>query len=65
MDLRSKVGYARKAIESITRHDDEDVAVREAALQAVEVAIAEERAGMAARVAARVAEAVSGPAPAN
>lgn len=62
MDLRNKVAFVGKSIESIARHDDEDLAVREAALKLVEQKIAEERQAMADRVAARVAEAVGGPA---
>lgn len=55
MKLGSKVDIAKRAIESISKHDDEDKDVREAALQALEQFIAAERMAMAARVAAKIA----------
>ena len=56
MDLQQKIGVAGKAIESISRHDDEEAGVRLAALAAVEAKIAEERAAIDARVKARLGE---------
>lgn len=56
MDLHQKIGIAGKAVESISRHDDEDAGVRLAALDAVVAKIDEERAGIAARVNARLGQ---------
>jgi hypothetical protein len=33
MNISAKLGYAKTAVESIARHDDEDPKVREAALR--------------------------------
>lgn len=56
MDLQRKAKIAAEAINSISRHDDEDAEVRKAFLQAVVSHIEAEVAGIDARVAARVAE---------
>lgn len=54
MDLQQKLGIAGKAIESISRHDDEDARVRLAALDAVAAKLADERARIEAGVQARI-----------
>jgi hypothetical protein len=56
MDLAAKLTIARTAIDSISRHDDEDAAVREAQLDLVLAHVAAERAAMRDRIAARVRE---------
>lgn len=60
MDLKRKVEIVASAVASISRHDDEDVAVRSHALDKVEELIAAERKAMKDRVAARVAETFKG-----
>jgi hypothetical protein len=56
MDLKRKIEICTQAIESISRHDDEDAAVVKAALDKVISVIELERAQLDAKVAARVAE---------
>lgn len=56
MKLGDKLAIAKRAIESITKHDDEDKEVREAALSALEAFMASERAAIDARVKARLCE---------
>ena len=60
MDLQRKIEYVASAVISISRHDDEDVAVRSAALDKVDEIIKAERARMAERVQDRIAEKVCG-----
>lgn len=60
MKLGDKLAIAKRAIESITKHDDEDKDVREAALAALEGFIVTERAAMAERVAAKIAAQLGG-----
>lgn len=55
MDLSRKVEIANQAVDSISRHDDEDAAVRLAMLDQVAEHIEAERAAIAQRVADRVA----------
>lgn len=54
MDLKRKIEYAGKSIESIARHDDADAAVRHAALDEVAKIIAAERDAINRRVQAKV-----------
>lgn len=54
MKLGDKLAIAKRAIESISKHDDEDKDVREAALAALEGFIVTERAAMAERVRAKI-----------
>lgn len=56
MDLAQKVGVATKAIDSISRHDDEDAAVRKAMLAQVSAHIAAEITEIDERIAARLAQ---------
>lgn len=56
MDLKKKAQIAAQAIDSISRHDDEDAAVRHAVLDHVAAHIAAEKAAIDARLAARVAQ---------
>lgn len=56
MDLKSKIAYTDKHIESIARHDEVDLAVRNAALDRVIAKVEEERKAAAERVAASIAE---------
>lgn len=56
MNLAEKTTVARQAINSISRHDDEDAAVRLAMLLRVAQHIDEERKGIEQRNAARIAE---------
>ncbi len=55
MDLKRKIELTEQHVRSISRHDDADMAIREAALAKVEKCIAAEREAMAARVAEVVA----------
>lgn len=55
MDLKTKLTYVGKSIESIARHDDVDAAVRHAALDEVETMIRAEREAINARVQAKIA----------
>ena len=55
MDIAKKLDYARQAINVIAQHDDEDSAVRKAALDRLNEHIEAERAAIAARVAERIA----------
>lgn len=54
MDLKTKIAYAGKSIESIARHDDVDAAVREAALDEVVKKIDAERQAIAERLQAKI-----------
>ena len=63
MNLQRKIEIAATAIFSISQHDDEDSAVRQAALDLVEKVIAAERAAINTRVAASVAQATASAAP--
>jgi hypothetical protein len=54
MNLAQKLPIAYAAINSISRHDDEDAAVRLAFLAQVEAHVKAEREAIDARVAARV-----------
>lgn len=54
MDIRRKTELAENAIALLARHDDEDLAVRDAALARLEQHIAREREAAQARVAERV-----------
>ena len=56
MNLARKIEMAAAAITSISRHDDEDAAVRHAALAKVLELIEAERIAIDARVQARIAE---------
>lgn len=58
MDIKRKIELAQQSIASIARHDDEDLAVREAALNRVGEIIAAERDQMEERVKARIAQTV-------
>lgn len=60
MKLGDKLAIAKRSIESITKHDDEDKDVREAALSALEAFIASERAAMAERLRAKIAAQLGG-----
>jgi hypothetical protein len=55
MDLKRKLELLADGVKSISRHDDEDAAVRHAALNLVDAIVKAEREGIDARVAARVA----------
>lgn len=55
MDLNRKLEIADSVIRSISRHDDEDMAVRSAALDRVDALIAAERVAMQERVDERIA----------
>lgn len=63
MNLQRKIEITRLSIASIARHDDEELAVRIAALDQVAAIIADEKAQAQQRVADRVA-AMAAPAPA-
>lgn len=54
MQLSNKIEYAKQALSSITRHADEDAAVRLAALARVETFIAEEKARIQADIDAQI-----------
>lgn len=56
MDLNRKVEIAKTAIDSITRHDDEDLAVRKQAAALIFTHINAEIDAAEKRVAARVGE---------
>lgn len=55
MDLQRKAQIAAQAIDSISRHDDEDAAVRKAVLDQVVAHVEAERSAIDARVAERIA----------
>lgn len=55
MNLNQKLPIAKRAIESISRHDDEDATVRKAFLASLVEFIAEEQAQIDQRVQARIA----------
>lgn len=50
MDMKRKLEIAQRSIESISRHDDEDQAVRSAALDRLDAFVTSEREAMAKRV---------------
>jgi hypothetical protein len=54
MNLSKKLDYARQAVDSISRHDDEDAAVRKAMLMTLHRYVESEIAAADARVAVRV-----------
>lgn len=56
MNLAEKIVIAKQAINSISRHDDEDAAVRLAMLARVHQHIDDERKGIEERNAKRIAE---------
>lgn len=56
MNLARKLEIAAMSVTSISRHDDEDAAVRHAALTKLEELIKAEREAMDARIAAHIAE---------
>jgi hypothetical protein len=56
MDLVKKLDYARSAVNSISRHDDEDAAVRKIMLDQVVAHVQAEQAAIDARVAERLAQ---------
>lgn len=60
MDLKRKIENAGMHIEFIARHDDADLAVREAALNAVLQKIEAERQAARDRVQAKIEAAVQG-----
>lgn len=61
MDIRKKLEYFEKHLDSIATHDDEDSQVLDAALTRCEQLIAQKREAMRARAAARIAEQVGSP----
>ena len=58
MNLTRKIEIIKRAVESLARHDDEDVAVRHAALDHVLEHVAAERAAMDERVKRKIADAL-------
>jgi len=60
MKLNRKLEIAEQAIRSISTHDDEDAAVRDAALKRLEEFIEAERQAAAQRVQAKIAAQVGG-----
>lgn len=64
MNLQRKIEIARYNIASIARHDDEELAVRIAALDQVVGIVNEEKAAAQQRVAERVSAMSAAPAPA-
>ncbi len=54
MDLARKVEIAKEAINSISRHDDEDAGVRTAILERVEQHIKDELSGIEDRIRSRI-----------
>lgn len=56
MDLSHKLQIARAAIDSISRHDDEDAAVRKAMLDRIAQHVQDEQALIDQRVRDRLAE---------
>lgn len=58
MNLNRKIEIIKRAVESLARHDDEDVAVRHAALDHVLEHVAAERAAMDERVRRKIADAL-------
>lgn len=65
MDIKRKLELTSQHIESIARHDDVDLAVREAALDKVVAQVEEERAAAKVRVQAKVEAALAAPDPAE
>jgi hypothetical protein len=59
MDIRRKLEIVEQSVASISRHDDEDMAVRSAALDRVDAFIAAERAKMKERVDERIAASIA------
>ena len=60
MDMNRKLELLDQSLKSIARHDDEDAAVRHAALDRVEAMVKAERAAMDKRVNDRIAETIAG-----
>jgi hypothetical protein len=60
MNLQRKIEVATMAVTSISRHEDEDAAVRHAALDRLEALVKAEREAIDARVAERIAESFKG-----
>ena len=58
MKIQRKLEIAEQAIRSITTHDDEDAAVRDAALKRLEAFIESERQAAAERVQKKIDEQV-------
>lgn len=58
MEMKRKVELAQQSIAFISRHDDADMAVREAALKRIETFIASEREQMGVRVAEKIESSV-------
>lgn len=58
MNLNRKIEIIKRAVESLARHDDEDVAVRHATLDHVLEHVAAERAAMDERVRRKIADAL-------
>jgi hypothetical protein len=58
MNIARKLEIAKQAIVSLTQHEDEDSVVRDAAIANLTDFLASEKAEIAARNAARVAEAL-------
>lgn len=56
MDLNKKLDFAKMAVTSISRHDDEPASVRHHALDQLEVFLKTEREEIEARLAARLEE---------
>ena len=59
MDMNRKLALADSAIKSISQHDDEDVALRDAALDRIEVLVKNEREAMHKRVEDRIAATIA------
>ena len=60
MNIKRKVEIAEQSLRSISQHDDEDMAVRVAALDRVAAFVGSEKAAMQARVDAKIAASIGG-----
>ena len=58
MDIKTKLKHIETAVKAVAGHDDEDAAVRHAALDQIDALVKAEREAIDARVAARVAAAL-------
>lgn len=58
MDIKRKIEIVGQAVRSIAHHHDEDLAVREAALDQIQALVEAERTAARGRVQARIAAAV-------
>lgn len=58
MDIKRKIEIVGQAVRSIAHHHDEDLAVREAALDQIQGLVEAERAAARQRVQARIVSAV-------